>query len=99
VVVHGDRERLLGALLADDVLIEDVLDLPGGRDLGDRLGDLPLLILGENLVAECDALIANVDRGPRDELPDRILRFSAEGAAEVFIVGHDEFARRGAARG
>ena len=28
VVVHGDRERLLGVLLADDVLVEEFLDLP-----------------------------------------------------------------------
>ena len=32
VVVHRDGEDLLGALLADDVLVEDVLDLGG---LGD----------------------------------------------------------------
>ena len=31
VVVHGDREDLLGAVLADDVLVELLLDLARGR--------------------------------------------------------------------
>jgi hypothetical protein len=29
VVVHGDGEHLLGEVLADDVLIEELLDLAG----------------------------------------------------------------------
>ena len=28
VIVHRDRERLLGVVLADDVLVEEFLDLP-----------------------------------------------------------------------
>ena len=36
VVVDGDREDLLGPLLADDVLVERELDLAGVRELGDR---------------------------------------------------------------
>jgi hypothetical protein len=56
-------------LLPDHVLVEDVLDLVRGRDLGDRLGYLTLFVLGENLVAEGDALVANVDRRAGDELP------------------------------
>src|SRR5207249_4499876 len=88
VVVDRDGEGLLRLLLADHVLVQDVLDLGGRRDLGDRLGDLPLFVLREDLVAEGDALITNVDRRAGNELPDRVLRLAAEGAAEVLIVGH-----------
>src|SRR5256884_685109 len=71
-----------------DVLVQHVLDLGRRGDLGDRLGDLPLLVLRQDLVAEGDALITNVDRRAGNELPDRVLRLAAEGAAEVLIVGH-----------
>src|SRR2546429_61461 len=88
VVVHGDGEGLFGLLLPDHVLVQHVLDLGRRRDLRDRLGDLSLLVLRENLVAERDALIANVDGRSGNEFPDRVLRLAAEGAAEVLIVGH-----------
>ena len=90
VIVDRDRERLLRLLLADHVLVENVLDLLRRRDLGDRLGDLALLVLGEDLVAERDALVADVDGRAGDELPDRVLRLSAERAAEVFVVRHGD---------
>jgi len=89
MVVDRDRERLLGRLLSDHVLVEGRLDLVRGGDPGDRLrDDLALLILREDLIAERDALVADVDRGARDELPDRVLGLAAEGTAEVAVVGH-----------
>ena len=65
VVVHRDGERLLGALLADHILVEDVLDLLGRRDLCDRFRNFALLVLRQDLVAERDALVADVDRRSR----------------------------------
>src|SRR6185503_15629740 len=88
VVVNGDGEGLLGAVLPDHILVQHVLYLRGRGDLRDGFGDLTLLILRQDLIAERDALIADVDRGPGDELPDRVLGFAAEGAAEVLIVRH-----------
>src|SRR5437867_5915593 len=88
VVVDRDGEGLLRLLLADHVLVQHVLDLGRRGDLRDRLGDLALLVLRQDLVAEGDALITNVDRRAGNELPDRVLRLAAEGAAEVLIVGH-----------
>ena len=88
VIVDRDGERLLRLLLPDHVLVEDVLDLLRRRDLSDRLGYLALLVLRQNLVAESDALVADVDGRTGDELPDRVLRFPAERAAEVFVLGH-----------
>ena len=55
---------------------------------GDAVRDLALFVLRQDLIAECDALIADVDRGPGDELPDGVLRFPTEGAAEMLVVGH-----------
>jgi hypothetical protein len=99
VVVHRHRERLLGLFLPDHVLVQDLLDLRRSGDLGDGLGNLALLVLRENLVAQRDALVADVDGGPGDELPDRILRLSAEGTAQVFVVGHGQVATDDTAMG
>src|SRR5690606_38445033 len=95
VVVHRDGQDLLGALLADDVLVENLLD---GLRLGDVLPAVGLLLLldllGDDVVAQPDALIADVDRRPRDELLHLLLRLAAEGAGEVglpavSLVRHD----------
>src|SRR5467141_825278 len=86
VVVDGDGEDLLGALLADDVLVEDALDL--GR-LGQR-ADLPRLLLfpllGDDVVAELDALVADVDGGARDELAHVVLALAAERALQGAVA-------------
>jgi hypothetical protein len=93
VVVDGDGQGPLGALLADHVLVEDVLDLRRRGNLGDAVRNLALFVLRQDLIAECDALVADVDRGAGNEFPDGILRFSAERAAEVLVVGHGAASR------
>src|SRR6185437_2655234 len=80
VVVDGHRQRLLGLFLPDHVLVQRLLDLLRRWDLGDRFRDLALLVLGEDLIAERDTLVADVDRGPGDELTDRVLGLPAERA-------------------
>jgi hypothetical protein len=84
VVVDGDRERPLGALLADDVLVQDVVDLPRLRQAleleAGRRGEL----LVDDLVTEIDALVADVDAGPRDQLLDLSLGLPAEAAEKLF---------------
>ena len=86
VVVDGDREHPLGGLLADHVLLEDVVDLERLREAleleGRRRGEL----LVDDLVAEIDALIADVDARAGDQLLDLALRLAAE-AAEKLLVG------------
>src|SRR5439155_4188478 len=83
VVVDGDRQDLLGPLLADDVLVEGELDLAGVGELGDRRLGLRRLehLLFDDLLAEVDALVADVDALAGDELPDLLLALAAEGAA------------------
>src|SRR5205085_4726950 len=78
VVVDGDGEDLLGALLADDVVIEEGLDLDRGGKGDGRAVLLPLGLLGDDVVAELDALVTDVDRGAGDELPDFPLPLAAE---------------------
>jgi hypothetical protein len=85
VLVDGDREALLRLLLPDDVLVEEGLDLVGLRQRrpgGDGLG---LLVVGDDLVTDVDALVADVDGGAGYELLDFVLRLAAEGAAQRVI--------------
>ena len=85
VVVDGHRERALGLLLADHVLVEDVVDLPRLGEVLDvearRSGEL----LVDDLVAEIDALVADVDAGAGDQLLDLALRLAAEAAEELLV--------------
>ena len=85
VVVDGDRERALGGVLADHVLVEDLVDLL-------RLGQVLELeagrrgeLLVDDLVAEIDALVADVDAGAGDQLLDLALRLAAEAAEELLV--------------
>jgi hypothetical protein len=85
VVVDGDRERALGGVLADHVLLQDVEDFL-------RLGQVLQLedrrrgqLLVDDLVAEVDALVADVDARAGDQLFDLALRLAAEAAEELLV--------------
>jgi hypothetical protein len=85
VVVDRYGKGALRAVLADDVLVQDVVDLP-------RLGEVLELeswgcgeLLIDDLVAEVDALVADVDAGAGDELLDLALRLAAEAAEELLV--------------
>src|SRR5207302_2460297 len=85
VVVDLDRQHLLGAILPDHVLVEGRADRLG---VGDEAGLLLLLARGtivvlEDLLAEVDALVADEDARPRDELAYLVLTLAAERAAGV----------------
>ena len=85
VVVDGDRQRALRGLLSDDVLVQDRVDLLRlGKALeleGRGRGEL----LVDDLVAEIDALVADVDARPGDELLDLTLGLSAEAAEKLLV--------------
>ena len=83
MVIDGDREGLLGRILSDDVLIEELVDFPGlGQFPADRrLGRLAELLF-DDLVAQVDALIADVDAGAGNELLDLLLTLAAEGTLQ-----------------
>jgi len=78
VVVDRDRQDLLRLLLTDDVVVQVLVDLTGlGKLVELHLGALRELLL-DDLVAEIDALVADVDAGARDELLDLLLALAAE---------------------
>src|SRR6185369_16346671 len=52
---------------------------------GARVGLVLLHLLRDDVVAEPDALVADVHRGASDELLHLLLRFAAEGAAQVAV--------------
>ena len=83
VVVDRDGEGLLGVGLTDHVAVEELADLVR---LGQLLEQTDLGALGEllldDLVAEVDALVADVDAGAGDELLDLLLALSAERALQ-----------------
>src|SRR5829696_3574028 len=85
VVVDRDRERALGLLLPDDVLVEDVVDLPRLGQVLDVEARRGGQLLIDDLVAEVDALVADVHAGAGDQLLDLPLRLAAEGAEELFV--------------
>src|SRR3990172_7278062 len=82
VVVDVYRKDLLGVVLADHVFLEERVDLLRLGELFElELGGLGQLLL-DDLVAEIDALVADVHAGARDELLDLLLRLPAEGALQ-----------------
>jgi hypothetical protein len=85
VVVDRHRERALGLLLADDVLVEDVVDLPRLGEILDVEGRRSCELLVDDLVAEIDAFVADVDAGAGDQLLDLPLRLAAEAAEELLV--------------
>src|SRR5438067_221642 len=80
VVVDGDGKDLLGVVLADHVVVQEVEDLPGlGQLVEAHLGGLRQLLL-DDVVAQVDALVADVHAGAGDELLHLLLRLAAEAA-------------------
>jgi hypothetical protein len=82
MIVHGHRERFLGVFLADDVLIEKVLNFPRRCDLCEGrnpgAGEFALL-LANDVVGQIDAVGADVDvAGTLDHRADVSGAFAAE---------------------
>jgi hypothetical protein len=80
MVVDGDRQLLLGALLADDVLVEELLDLGRGGQRGADPAVLEPVVVGDDVVADLDALVADEDRRPCERRSDPCCRTSNAGS-------------------
>ena len=82
MVVDRHAHGALGRLLPNDVLVEKVEDLLGLRQLKRDTGTGLTQLLIDDLVAQLDALVTDVDTGSRDELLDLLLALATEGALE-----------------
>ncbi len=83
VIVHRHREHALGAVLADDIIVEHVADfLRRGHSAILLAGETRLGFLADDVVAQLDALVADEHCGSGDELAHFVLRFSAERAIQ-----------------
>jgi hypothetical protein len=85
VVVDGHREGPLRLFLADYVLVEDRVDLLRLRQVLEVEGGSGCQLLVDDLVAEIDAFVADVDAGSGDQLLDLALRLAAEAAEELLV--------------
>src|SRR5258706_9533556 len=85
MLIDRDRELLLGFFLADDVLIEEGPNFPGLGQWRSRGYRLSLLVVGDDLVADIDALIADVDSRAGNELLHFVLRLTTERAAQRVV--------------
>jgi hypothetical protein len=70
MVVDGDREGALGGVLADHVLLEDVVDFARLRQVLQLESRRRRQLLVNDLVTEVDALVADVDTWAGDQLFD-----------------------------
>src|SRR3974377_2476217 len=82
MIVDGDREHLLGVVLADDVVVEDLADPFWGRDTVTRFRQRGRLLLTDYVYAQFDALVADKYGRPGNELTYLALALAAERAVE-----------------
>ena len=90
VAVDGHGQDLLGLLLADDVLVEVLDDLPRRGDLGEQrlAGAAAAAFLLEDRLAQVDALAADVDVArPFDQRSDVAVALATEGTEGVLLGG------------
>ena len=86
VVVDRDRERALRLFLRDDVVVQDGVDVERLREVVEVELRRARQLLVDDLVAEIDALVADVDAGTSDQLLDLPLTFAAEAAKQLLVA-------------
>src|SRR3954447_2317471 len=85
VVVDGDGQRAFGLFLRDDVVVEDGVDVLRAREVLEvELGGSGQLLI-DDLVAEVDALVADIDPRPCDELLDLPLALATKTAEQLLV--------------
>src|SRR6478672_8160247 len=93
MIMDRDREHLLGLVLTDDIVVEDLADLLRGRNLVARFRQRRLVLLADDVHAQFDALVADEDGRPGNELAHLVLALAAERAVErVLRIAAAEFA-------
>ena len=82
VVVHRDREHLLGVRLADHVIVQNFADFLRGRHAVLGLHEADLVLFADDVHAQFDAFIADEHGRARNQLADFMLALAAEGAVQ-----------------
>src|SRR4029078_3057528 len=92
VIMDRHGENFFGPFLSDDILIEAMLDLGGFLEFGRNFFLCLFPVFGDDVVAQIDTFVANVDRGSGDEFADFGAALPAERTAKVsihlFLLGH-----------
>jgi len=102
VVVDRNGQHTLCLVLTDDILIQTFLDLGRGQDVdiqivrrldvctvctAGRSGAFGLIrLVGKQVVAQADALTADVDAGADDHAFHFVLVLSTEAADQILLV-------------
>src|SRR5262249_19340598 len=82
MIVDGDREDLLGVILADHVVVENLSDLLRRRDAVLRFRQRGSLLLTNDVHAKLDAFVADEHGRTGNELAHLVLALAAERAME-----------------
>jgi hypothetical protein len=85
VVVDRDRQRALRLFLRDDVVVQDGVDVLRPREVVEVELSRSRELLVDDLVAEIDALVTDVDARPGDELLHLPLTLPAEAAEKLLV--------------
>ena len=87
VVVHRDGQHLFGALLADDVFVENGVDfIRHGQLVIAALGAAVLDFLADNVVTQIDAFITDEHGRSGNQLAHLVLALATERAVEKFAA-------------
>jgi hypothetical protein len=86
VVVDRHGERALRLFLRDDVVVQDGIDVERLREIVEVELRWRGELLVDDLVAEIDALVADVYAGTSDQFLDLSLRLPAEAAEQLLVA-------------
>ena len=91
MIVNGDREHLLGVVLPDHIVIEDLADFLRCRDTIVRLHQRGFVLLADDVRAQFDAFVADQHVRTGNQLARIVLALAAERAIErvLGIAGAD----------
>src|SRR5262249_23325347 len=93
VVVDSNGQDLLGVILADHIVVENLADLFRGRNSVARLHQRGLVLLADDVHAQFDTFVADEDGRPCNELAHFVLALAAERAVEgVLRIAAADFA-------
>jgi len=93
VIMHRDRENLLGMILTDHVVIEHLADFFRRGNSVTRFHQRGFVLLANDVHAQLDALVADEHGRAGNELAHFVLALAAERAVEgVFGIAAADFA-------